>query len=171
MGAHRSWACIVCGRIWVVGMHLAWACMGHGCVWVMGAYELWVGSLLAVGARHAWVRGCPVCGRLSFVVAGHCRPWVGCCHLWDSRPWVVGRGVVVVPGCCRLGVVCGRWVLFVGAGCCSCVLGTLVGAGHRSWALGRCWLCVVGIGAPLHVIIVGCEVVVACFGGPGFQLG
>ena len=161
----------------IMGAHHLWARISRGRASCMGAYGSWVGSLLAVGACHAWVRGCPVRGRSSFVVAGRCRPWVGRCHLRDGRLWVVGRGLVVVPGRCRLGVVCGRWVLFVGAGCCSCALGTLMGAGHRLWALGRCWLCVVGVGAPARAIVVGCgvvvgrEVVVACFGGPGFQLG
>ena len=127
VGAHRSWACIMRGRVWVVGMHLAWARMGRGRVWVVGG--------VVVG-----------CGRSSFVVAGRCHPWVGRCRLRDGRPWVVGRGVVVVPGRCRLGVVCGRWVSFVGAGCCSCALGTLwvlgivrgrwVVVGGVLWALG-----------------------------------
>ena len=78
---------------------------------------------------------------------------------------------------------CGPWALSVGAGCCSCTLGALVGAGHRSWAVGRCRLRVVRIGAPSHGVIVGGdvvagrgvvvggEVVVSCFGGPGSQLG
>ena len=98
--------------------------------------------------------------------------------MWDGHPWVVGRGLSW-----SLGVVCGCWVLFVGAGCCSCALGALVGAGHVSQALGCCRLCVVGIGAPSHGVVVECdvvagrgvvvgrEVVVACFGGPGSQLG
>ena len=34
----------------------------------------------------------------------------------------------------------GPWALSVGAGCCSCMLGALVGAGHRSRAVGRCRL-------------------------------
>ena len=46
MGAHRSWVSIVCGHVWVVGV-----------------YGSWVGSLLAVGGRYAWVRGCLVRGR------------------------------------------------------------------------------------------------------------
>ena len=77
----------------------------------------------------------------------------------------------------------GPWALSVGAGCCSCTLGALLGAGHRLWAVGRCRLCVVRVGAPSHAVVVGCdvvagrgvvlgrEVVVACFGGPGSQLG
>ena len=71
----------------------------------------------------------------------------------------------------------------MGAGCCLCTLGALVGAGHCSWVLGRCRLCVVRIGAPSHGVIVGHdviaghgvvvggEVIVLCFGGPGSQLG
>ena len=158
---------LVHGHTSSVGMHLLWAYIICDCISVVGG-----GSLSSVGTHHSWAHmvcrwgGHVICGHSSFMVVGHCRPGVGHCHLRDGRPWVVGRGVVVVPGCCRLGVICGRWVSFVGTGCCSCALGTLV-----------CWLCVVGVGAPSCVIVVGCgvvvgcEVVVACFGGPGFQLG
>ena len=69
--------------------------------------------------------------------------------VWDGHPSVVGRGVIVVPGCCCLGVVCGCCVSFVGAGCCSWALGGctlwVLGIVHGCWVVCRLW--VVGIGA------------------------
>ena len=121
---------------WFVGVHWSWVCIAHGCISIGGTYQLGVGSLLAVGAHHAWVGGCCVCAHSSFMEGCYCL-------------WVVGRGVVLVPGCCHMGVVCGCWVLLVGIGCTLWVLGIV--CGH--WVICRLW--VVGVGAPscaVHLI-------------------
>ena len=157
VGAHRPWARIGCGHTWFMGTHGSWVCMGsaHGfCAWVVGMHGSWarmvhgcghvsvrgvyqsgVGLLLAVHARHAWVGGCRVRTHSSFVVAGHCRAWVGCCCLCRMvfHGWW-GGGLSW-----SLGVV--AWVSFVGAGCCSWALGALCG----------CWASYVGAGS-----FVGC---------------
>ena len=124
----------------------------------------------------------------------------GRCHLCGMvvQGWW-GGGVVLVPGRCRLGVVCGCWVLLI-------VLGVggrwvlLVGVGRLLWALGvvhghwvicRMWVgapsCVVHLVLPRaivvgcgvfvgrgvvvgHGVVVGLEVIVACCRGPGSQL-
>ena len=147
--AYESWACMGRGHAWVVGAYqlgvrMGWGCgwvggadalwarLGHGRVSVGGAYLLWVGSLLAVGVRHAWVGGCCVCAHSSFVVSGHC-----CLCGMVVRGWrVAGRGVILVPGCCRLGVVSGRWVLLVGVGCPLWVLGVV----HGRWVVCKLWV-------------------------------
>ena len=117
---------IVRGRAWswahmVAGAYRAWARIGRGRVSVVGAYRSWArivrGRVSVVSVYRSWASLSSMGGALS--------------SMRDGRPWVVGRGVVVVPG---------RWVSFEGAGCCSCALGALVGAGHRSRAVGRCRL-------------------------------
>ena len=142
VGAHWSWACIGRGCAWVVGAHGSWVHMGCGHALVMavyqlgGAYQSGVGSLLAVHAHHAWVGGCHVRARLSFVVMGRCCAWVGHCHL--CRMAVCGWWGGGLSW--SLGVV--AWVSFVGAGCCLWVLGALCG----------CWASFVGAGS-----FVGCR--------------
>ena len=176
-----------------MGAPWSWVHMGHGrlgcgCVSVGGAYQLWVESLLAVGVHHAWVGGCRVHACSSFMVAGRCRL---------CRMVIHGRGVVLVPGHCRLGVVCGCWVLLVVLGVahwhwwalgiargCWWALG-VVGVGRLLWALGIVrghWVvCRMWVGAPscaVHLvlpraIIVGRDVVVGrgVFVGRGVVVG
>ena len=120
VGAHGrghtwSWAHMV------MSVYRVWACMGHGRVWVVGGVVVGRGRSSYVGEGLS----CPWCS--SFVVAGRCHSWVGCCRL--CRMVICGwwgGGSLWSPG-----VVCGRWVSFVGAGCFLCTLGTLVGAGHQ----------------------------------------
>ena len=60
------------------------------------------------------------------------------------------EGVVLVPGCCHLGVVCGRWVLLVGVGCPLWVLGVVRGC----WAICKLWVVgrlLLGVGSLLAV--------------------
>ena len=131
-------------------------------------------------ARHAWVGGCRVRARSSFVVAGRCRHGGALSSGEDGRPWVVGRGVVLVPG-----VV--AWVSFVGAGCCSWALGALCGCWASFVGAGSCVGCGLWVLGLLRVrlpraivvgrdvvvergAVVGSEVVVACCRGFGSQL-
>ena len=126
---------------WFVGAHCLCACMGHGCALVMGAPWSWahiswghvsvVGGIVVACEHLSCMSGglsCPcalvICGGglLSFVQ--------------DGRPWVAGRGVVLVPGCCRLGVICGCWVLLVGGGCPLWVLGVVRGR----WVVCKLWV-------------------------------
>ena len=78
MGAYGLWAHIMHGRVWVVGGvvvgHGRSLCMGEGlsCPW----------ALVIHGGRSLSSMG----GALLSMQDGH--------------PWVVGRGVVVVPGRC-----------------------------------------------------------------------
>ena len=84
-----------------------------------------------------------------------------------------------LPGRCRLGVVCGCWVLLVGIGGCWVLLVgvggrwvLLIGVGHLLWVLGiirgRWVICSMWVGAPscaVHLvlpqaIVVGRDVVV-----------
>ena len=169
VGAHRSWARIGRGRASCMGAYGLWACILHGRVWVVGVYGSW--ARMGRGWGHCWPWALVIRGGGSLSSMGGALSSAG----WSSvgggeggrrGPWALSLG-------CRLwalGIVCGRWVLLVR-------IGYPVGAGHRSWVLGRCWWCVVGVGAPSRAIVVGRgvvvgrEVVVACFGGPGFQLG
>ena len=123
VGTHGSWARMGRGRAWVVGAHGSWACMGRGRAWVVGTHWSWprirrghvsVGGGIVVGrARSSCMGGGLLCLCVLVIhVEGCCCPWVGHCHLW-----VEGRGVILVPGHCRLGVICGCWVLLMGVGC------------------------------------------------------
>ena len=83
--AHRAWARMVvgahgCGRVSCVGAYRSWVRIVHGRVSVMSVYQAWA-SLSSMGGALSSMR--------------------------DGRPWVVGRGVVVVPGRClwALGIV------------------------------------------------------------------
>ena len=178
MGTHRSWARIGRGCASCMGAYGSWACMGRGRIWVVGGVVVGCGcsSCVGEGLSCPWalvIRGGGSLSSMGGALSSAGRSSVGGGAGGRRGPWALSLG-------CRLwalGIVCGRWVSFVGAGCCLCALGTPVGAGHRSWALGPCWLCVVGVGDPSRAIvvgrgvIVGHEVIVACFGGPGFQLG
>ena len=90
--------------------------MGRGRVWVVGVYGSWVGSLLAMGARHSWW-------------------WVVVVHGWG----IVICGTVVCgwwggESSWSLGVV--AWVLFVGAGYCLWALGVARAHWVPLWVLG-----------------------------------
>ena len=172
---HGSWACMGHGRAWVMGVHGSWVRMGHG---RLGRGRVSVGGCISVMGCWLW----------AFVMHG----WGVVVSVHARRPWVVGRGVVLVPGHCRLGVVCGRWVLLVGVGGRWVLLVgvggcwvLLVGVGCLLWALGilcGCWVvCRMWVGAPScavhlvlpHVIVVGRDVVVGrgVFVGCGVVVG
>ena len=91
---------IVRGRAWlwvhmVVGAYRAWACMGCGHVWVEGGVVVGHGRSLCMGEGLSclWVliiRGGGSLSSMGGVLSS----------MQDSHLWVVGRGVIVVPGCC-----------------------------------------------------------------------
>ena len=109
--AHCLGACMVVAHM-VMGAYRVWARMGRGCVSCMGAYGSWA----CMGRGRVWVMGGVVVGRGRSLCVGEglsC-PWALVIHgggllssmggalssMQDGRLWLVGRGVVVVPGHC-----------------------------------------------------------------------
>ena len=172
-GRAWSWARIGRRRASVVGASRSWACICRGRVWIVAG--------VVVGR-----------GRSSFVVAGRCRPWVGRCRLcgmvvrgwWGGgSSWSLGVVAWVSFGGAgyrlwALGVARGRWVPLWALGI---VRGRRVVVNCVLWALGlfrvRCTsfcrvrslsgvMSLLGVGS-----LLGVRSFVACFGGPGSQLG
>ena len=108
-GVYGSWARIGRGRVWVVGAYRAWVRMGHGCVWVVGGVVVGRGRSVCVGEGLScpWalmIRGggslSSTGGALSSTGGALSSTGGALSSMRDGRPWVVGRGVVVVPGRC-----------------------------------------------------------------------
>ena len=96
VGTHRPWARI--GRGWgvsVVGTYRVWARMGRGRVWVVGGVVVGCGRSSCVGEGLSCPWALVICGGGSLSSMGGALS-----SMRDGRLWVVGRGVVVVPGRC-----------------------------------------------------------------------
>ena len=97
VGAYRSWARIVHGHVWVVGVgtYRSWARIVHGRVWVVGGVVVGRGRSLCMGEGLSCLWALVIHGGGSLSSMGGALS-----SMRDGRPWVVGRGVVVVPGRC-----------------------------------------------------------------------